>query len=409
MADGLPLLRGSGGLRLLELGGDRASTPVGADRCGERPRHLRHVHGAPRRRPPLPQHDPVGERNARPGSDGVRVAGHGVSGVVVHPPRTPPLGQRPCTRPRQLRELRDGVADAPALAVHGRSLRGLLHPPPKRSPARRGRRDLAVHGLHRRPHRHDGLDRHVLASRPRLPDPRAHRALCLGVVVRLAAPPRAHQHPAGQPLPRHAGSGGDGVALHAADALAELPPGAPPAPVDPLPPLWRDVEAKPGGLPRSRGRHRHRVRTPTHFRRVPRMERAQPGSVATRAAAIAEKDLAVTSGVSPASGSQRRSAHRRQRRHQLRCPPRASCRVPLPSRPARHRAHRHRWNLGPAQLLDLYAGDRGRTGGTGDRGQAHRRWSLLDVRRQGIEGGRQPRRHDADRKLRQHPRQRCRR
>ena len=40
----------------------------------------------------------------------------------------------PATRPRQLRELGDGVADAPALAVHGRSLRGLLHPPPKRSP-----------------------------------------------------------------------------------------------------------------------------------------------------------------------------------------------------------------------------------------------------------------------------------
>ena len=155
VADGLPLLCGSRGLRLLELGGDRASTPVGADRCRERPRHLRHVHGAPRRRPPLPQHDRLGERNARPGGDGVRVAGHGVSGVVVHPPRTPPLGQRPCTRPRQLRELRDGVADAPALAVHGRSLRGLLHPTPKRSPARRGRRDLAVHGLHRRPHRHD--------------------------------------------------------------------------------------------------------------------------------------------------------------------------------------------------------------------------------------------------------------
>ena len=138
--------------------------------------------------------------------------------------------------------------------------------------------------------------------------------------------------------------------------------------------------------------------------RVPRMERAQPGSVAPRAGAVAEEDLAITSGVSPASGTTRRSAHRRQCRHQLRCPPRASCRVPFPSGPARHGAHRHRWNLGPAQLLDLYAGDRGRTGGTGDRRQAHRRWGVLDVRRQGIEGGRQPRRDDADRKLWQHPR-----
>ena len=35
----------------------------------------------------------------------------------------------------------------------------------------------------------------------------------------------------------HPSSDRDGVALHAADALAELPLGAPPAPVDPLPPL----------------------------------------------------------------------------------------------------------------------------------------------------------------------------
>ena len=87
--------------------------------------------------------------------------------------------------------------------------------------------------------------RQLLAAGGRLRDPRADRDDVPRVVVRLAAPPRARGHAEREPLPRDPQPGRAGVAVHAADALPELPPGASPAPVGSLLPLretWRRNE-----------------------------------------------------------------------------------------------------------------------------------------------------------------------
>ena len=52
------------------------------------------------------------ERNTRPGHDGVRLAGHGVSGVVVHPPRTPRLVENNLHATPTALRAGDGVAKA---------------------------------------------------------------------------------------------------------------------------------------------------------------------------------------------------------------------------------------------------------------------------------------------------------
>ena len=59
------------------------------------------------------------------------------------------------------------------------------------------------------------------------------------------------------------------------DAVAELPLGAPPAPVGAVLPVCEDVAAQRGGLPRAQRRDLHGLRSTAEPRRVPGVEGAQ--------------------------------------------------------------------------------------------------------------------------------------
>ena len=180
-----------------------------------------------------------------------------------------------------------------------------------------------------------------------------------------------------EPLPRDPQPGRAGVAVHPADALAELPPGAPPAPVGPVLPLCGDLAAQRGGLPRARRRDLAPSSASSSTRTSSASGRSSTASCAGCCRCGCRRGRAPrtrcstgipVASVDPITEDSTLVTLRRARG--------AARRVPLRARPARHGAHRPRRRGRAAQLLDLRAGD---PRSAADRGQAHPRRRVLDA------------------------------
>ena len=234
---------------------------------------------------------------------------------------------------------------------------------------------LLVRNLRRRPRGRDardgGLDdrlgdgdrvgrlhRTSVDARADLPDSRAGGDVRAGVVVRLATPPRPGGHPAREPLPRDPQPRRLGVDLHSAAAVAELPPGPPPAPLDPLLPLRRG----PGDATRRPTSSATRRSAPSSgSSSTPTSTASGSGSTANccgccrcgcrsapRARACRSSTAIPVASVDPLTADSV-AGHLRRARGPAR-------RVPLRARPARDRPHRPRRRGRAAQLLDLRLG-----------------------------------------------------
>ena len=200
-------------------------------------------------------------------------------------------------------------------------------------------------------------DRHLLDARGRLPDPRADRDVRPGVVVRLAAPPRARGHAAARtatarPATASAWSGCSRPLMLSQNyhLVHHLHPSIP---FYRYVATWRRNEE--AYLERDAA-IAHRLRQaaqPREFREWKQLNQqaaARCSRCGCRSASSAPH--AVFHRMPVAVG---RPDHRRQHAGHLRRARGAARRVPLRARPARHGPHRPRRRGRAAQLLDLRA------------------------------------------------------